>query len=219
MIVIPDGRFEQNADDAAAARRKKIREKLLRNEEIKVTPSGRVDDKDQPDPNDPGIIVPEGKLASFHWYERDPELFQGEKEAMRTLFPQFNLEKLSDGKLSWFGTIESNLTSPPATWILQAVYENNHPDNNSYGGSIKVYSIEPDLKKLQQELEESIPHILTDSKSHIYLCTSGKDDFKASKEISTTCAGSIAWAVKWISGFELWMSGDISTENFSGHNF
>lgn len=213
-ISVPPGKLA-SAEEEAARRRREIREKLLRGEEIKVTQQGNVVGPNEPTPNQPVISVPPGKLASFYWYERDPELLQGEIQAMRRYFPQFQLEKLSNGQLTWFGRIRPHQVRQGAVWVLQVIYANDHPNNNTYGGSIKVYSIEPDLDAISRQLN-GIPHTLRDSKGNIYLCTARPEDVQTGRVV-TTAASAISWAVKWIHAFELWMAGDLSTQDFAGH--
>lgn len=217
-FVVPPAKLAASAEEEAAVRRRReLREKLLRGEQVVVTQFGMVTDQNNQNPNQPAIVVPEGKLAaSFYWYERNANLLAGEKEAMRRYFPQFQMEKLVDGRLSWIGVLAPTNVRPGAQWYLQAVYENNHPNNSTYGGSIKVYSIEPDLEEVMGQIGQ-IPHVLRDSRKHLYLCTSRPEDFRASAEVSTTAASALAWAAKWIAAFELWIAGDISTAEFSGH--
>jgi hypothetical protein len=205
-------------DEAARKRRQELREKLLRGQAVTVRPNtGEVATKEEERSSDAGIQIPEGKLASsFFWYENDPVLYQAEMDAMSRYFPQFQLEKLSDGRLAWHGRV----TPVPQgiDWHLQAIYENNHPHNNTYGGSIKVYSISPDIDELAAELGESIPHVLPDSKGNHYICTSEKKDFKASAEHSTTAASALGWATKWCLACELWMLNALPKAEFAGHN-
>ena len=182
-----------------------------------VTQEGQVADKRENDPNKPAIIVPEGKLAaSFYWYERNPQLFRSEKDAMKHYFPQFRLEKLKDGRMCWVGVLKPENVRKNAKWYLQVIYDHNHPSNSTYGGSIKVYSIEPDLEKIKKELGQSIPHTLTDGSGHLYLCTARPEDVKIGR-VSTSAASALSWAAKWITAFELWLTGDMSTSEFSGH--
>jgi hypothetical protein len=159
-------------------------------------------------------FIEEKSSHSFYWYDRDPQLYAAEVEAMRTFFPEFQMEKLADGRLSWHGVIEPKLRSR-GKWYLQAVYENNHPNNSTFGGSVKVYSVEPDLKEFINQLG-SIPHLLRDSRGEPYLCTFVADEFKASASHSTTAAAVVARAAKWIAVFELWLSGEVSTQEFEG---
>jgi len=218
-IVITNGSLAIDAaEEAAAQRRRELREKLLRGEEVVVTQQGEVTDRNHKKPNETAITVPEGKLASnFYWYERDTDLYREEVTAMQRFFPNFKQVKISDGRLSWEGILSPRNLKPGARWFLQAVYEHNHPNNTTYGGSIKVYSISPDLQDVTQSIG-AIPHTLRDSTGQIYICTARKEDFRASYDHSTSAASALAWAAKWIAAFELWMAGDLTTSEFSSHS-
>jgi hypothetical protein len=137
---------------------------------------------------------------------------------MQRFFPQFYLDKLPDGRLSWVGSLNMENLRQGSQWILQAIYDHSHPHNKSYGGSISVYSIEPDLHLLQQKLG-TIPHLLKDSQGNYLLCTSQEKDFRASVQHSTTAASALSWAAKWIAVFELWIAGDVTTAQFKSHTF
>jgi hypothetical protein len=204
-------------NEALREKRRKIREALRNNQQIKVTPQGNL----TTNPQDPGIVVPEGKLASFYWYETDPDLYRAEVEAMRKFFPAFRLEKESDGRLSWIGQVTPGLIGRyPNTYMLQAVYDHSHPSNSSWGGSVKVYSVDPPLEELADG--QRIPHTLPDDQGEIYICTARKDDVRAGRTAGskvTTAAVAISWAVKWLSVFELWKNDEVSDEEFEGHAF
>ena len=90
MLTIPRGRAAVS-EDAAARKRREVREKLLRGETVRVSQRGTIRGQNDPAPNnEPAIVVPAGKLAAgFHWYENDPDLLVEEKGAMRHFFPQF----------------------------------------------------------------------------------------------------------------------------------
>ena len=202
-------------NEALREKRRKIREALLNNQQIKVTPQGNL----TTNPQDPGIVVPEGKLASYFWYETDPDLYRAELEAMRRQFPAFKLGKEPDGRLSWVGKVTPNLIGR-RSYTLQAVYDHSHPSNTSWGGSIKVYCVEPDLEELADG--ERLPHTLRDDQNELYICTARKEDFKAGRTAGsrvTTAAVAITWAVKWLSVFECWLSDTVSDEEFEGHLF
>ncbi|MCL5611596.1 MAG: hypothetical protein M1485_03445 [Chloroflexi bacterium] len=223
MIFIPTGKLSvapSNDDDAAARRRKELREKLLRGDEVVVTQEGQVEEKGKQDPKKPAPIeIPPGKLAaSFFWYEQDPELLESEKQAMQQFFPEFKLEKLEDdGRLCWVGQVAPKNVRKNAVWSLQVIYDNNHPHKSSYGGSMRVYSIEPDLDKMHSEIGP-IPHLLRDSRGHVYICTARPEDVQVG-ETQTSAASALAWAAKWITVFELWLAGDVKTEEFRDHTF
>ncbi len=209
---------EPNTDnEALKEKRRKIKEALLNNQQIKVTPQGNL----ATNPQDTGIVVPEGKLASFYWYEADPDLYRAEMEAMRRYFPTFRLDKESDGRLSWVGPVTPGLIGRhPRTYTLQAVYDHSHPSNDTYGGSVKVYSVDPDLEEVADG--ERIPHTLRDSENELYICTARKEDVRAGTSAGstvTTAAVAISWAVKWLSVFELWLNDEVSDEEFQGHAF
>ena len=207
--------------DAAAERRRQLAARLLRGEEVMVTPKGEIRTLDQASRDEVAITVPEGKLAartSLYWYENDRDLFQAEKTAMQRFFPQFTLDRLDDGRLSWLGSLCSGVPGSDRVWHLQLIYDHDHPHNDSFCGSIQVFPIDPDLESISDDLGEAIPHTLSDPASGaLYLCTVEPDSFRADRHHSSTAASSLAWAAKWISAFELWMLGALSTEQFSGH--
>lgn len=217
---IPDV-MTQLLKDAAAERRRQLAAQLLRGEAVMVTQHGAI----QPigsasNSGTSAITVPEGKLAapSLYWYERDSELYQGEVEVMNHFFPQFRADRLPDGRLSWLGSLASGLPGSQRIWHLQVVYDHDHPHSDGYGGSISVFPIEPDLRALESQLGESIPHTLRHHDTdELSLCTVEAEAFRSGRNHSSTAASSLAWAAKWIAAFELWMLGDLSTEQFSGH--
>ena len=216
-INVPKGKLA--AEDAAAAERRKLREALLRGDgDVKITQTGDAKPSSEVKPGDGNTInVPKGKLAaSMYWYENDPELYREEVLAMNKQFPQFELRKLSDGRLCWIGTVSPKTVRPNANYMLQLVYDNNHPSNNNWGGSVRVYVIDPDLDAMNKQLG-GIPHLLRDPSGNIHLCTARKEDVRVGKNLSTSAASSLAWAIKWIVVFELWLAGDVSTDEFQNH--
>lgn len=206
--------------DAAAERRQQLAAQLLRGEEVMVTQRGAIRPAAEIGSDEVAITVPEGKLAtpSLYWYENDPELFQAELEAMNHYFPLFRPDRLPDGRMSWLGSMASGVPGSNRIWHLQVVYDHDHPHNDSYGGSISVFPIEPDLRQVEQQLGESIPHTIRHGdRGELSICTVEESSFKADADHASTAASSLAWAAKWIASFELWMLGEISTEQFAGH--
>ena len=217
-INVPKGKL---ATDAASEERKRIRDVLVRgNGEVKITQSGDAKPASEVRPGDGNTIsVPKGKLAaSMYWYENDPDLYREEVKAMNQQFPQFELRKLSDGRLCWIGTVKPTSVRKNASWMLQLVYDHNHPSNNNYGGSVRVYVIDPDLEELKRKLG-GIPHLLRDPSGNIHLCTARREDVKTGRNLSTSAVASLAWAIKWICVFELWLAGDVTTDEFQNHTF
>jgi hypothetical protein len=202
---------------AEAQARKKMAEMLRRGDKVKVDQNGNILPADA-SASQNAINIPKGTLAAgFYWYENDIELLNGEKIAMSKHFPQFQLGKLDDGKLYWFGSLSPGLFKRHKPWFVWAVYQHNHPNNSSYGGSVRVYSLDPDLEEFRRQNNNIfIPHTLSDDAGHIYLCTANPEDVQAGSVV-TTAASSLAWAVKWIAAFELWVEGELSTEEFGQH--
>src|SRR5262249_14322430 len=185
--------------------RRKMREALLRGESVVVRDGGQLaqptgGQADRPSAQQPAIVVPPGKLAapSMFWYENDPELYRLEGLAMtrrESPFRHFQLRKETDGRLSWLGTVSPGLLKGgKRTYVLHAVYDHNHPHNSSFGGSVKVYVLDPDMDELSQRLK--IPHLLRDSAGSVYLCTARHEDFKAGR-VSTAAASALAGAGEW----------------------
>ncbi len=211
--------------DASSEQRKKLRDALLNGEEVEVTQYGDIKPSAEIAPEDgetTKLRAGDKFASSFYWYENNRKLFTDEVRAMEKFHPHFKLTKLSDGRLSWIGSIYPSYVRKNAKWDLQLVYDNNHPSNNNYGGSIRVYTINPDLNEISERLIEEtgsgIPHTLRDADGNIYICTARKEDVRVG-DVITSAVTALAWASKWISVFEMWMAGDVSSEEFSAHTF
>jgi hypothetical protein len=227
---------ESNSEDPTVAARRKLRDDLLNAKPTVVTQGGQIHSAKEAGA-EPAIKVPEGKLAAtVHWYEREPERHQAERDVMQTYFPWFREERLPDGRLSWVGALSAEHLRSGAIWHIRAIYEHNHPRNNTYGGSIKIFSEDPDLQRFAEMLG-GIPHLLREpGTNRLYICTARPQDFQASTRQTgsglgglvqrlsgsttsewTSAASSIAWAAKWIGSFELWLANDITTAQFADH--
>lgn len=141
---------------------------------------------------------------------------------MAKFFPEFELEAMDNGQLAWTGSILRPIAqNGQDRWHLQVIYDSNHPHNNTYGGSVRVYSILPDLDELHAKIGP-IPHVLTDSKGLKYICTARMQDVLVGsndrEQYSTSAAVCLSWACKWITTFELWTDGTITDEQFSKHD-
>ena len=183
--------------DAAAARRQQLAAQLLRGEEVMVTQQGAIRPLTERGDSEVAITVPQGKLAapSLYWYERDPELFQTELEAMNHFFPQFRPDRLPDGRMSWLGSLASGIPGSERIWHLQLVYDHDHPHWDGYGGSISVFPIEPDLAALREQLYQPIPNTLRhEASGELSICTVAADAFRHDRNHSSTAASALAWA-------------------------
>lgn len=223
MIKVPKGKLASSNDDALKKKREELRKKLLEGKKITINKDGNVSG----DNSGGGIAVPKGKLASFYWYERDPELLEAEKYAMNKFFPSFKLNKEEDGRYSWIGTINtgilplnsewSHLLGKNNDWTLQIVYDNSFPLSRM-GGSVKIYTIDPDIDELSKEIGWTPHHLLRDEGDFTYLCTAESSDVKDGKTV-TSAATTLSWAIKWIMVFEMVLSGEVSTSEFDARTF
>lgn len=150
----------------------------------------------------------------IYWYERDPDLLEAEEEAMRSLYPEFQLEKLEDGKFCWIGQLNPR-GADGGLWTLQAVYQHHHPDGDQ-GGSVRVYSIEPDLDELYEELG-NLPHVLRDDAGHFYMSILRREDVDLREGSIFSAAKYIGRAVGWIWWFEGWLNGEADEDDRGGN--
>ncbi len=197
-------------EDAMAQKREELRRRLMNGDPIPLKKGGTVasgSDKDV------SISIPQGKLAALlQWYERDPMLLEAEKAAMAKDFPQFSLIKLDDGRLAWVGDVSLKVMGNNK-WRLMAVYQPNHPVQQM-GSSVYVYLVEPSIEALIEQLGWRPHHLLRDSNNRNYLCTTEADFVKATNKQVTSADTVMRWALKWLLGFELVLTGDMTTEEF-----
>jgi len=215
-ISIPTGKL---ADDAAlAAKRAELKRKLLEGGRITLKKDGGAIGGAG---EESSISIPTGKLAA-HWYELDPKLLKAEKDAMAMAFNGFTLGKLDDGRLYWIGDVTPGVYETKfgiqnrITYKLMAVYQNNHP-HQQMGSSVFVYPISPDVDELIDFCGFRPSHLLLDSANEYYLCTAEADNVQAGTTI-TTAASVLAWAVKWLTAYELVLTGELSKEDFNKHH-
>ncbi|MDD3219575.1 MAG: hypothetical protein PHC41_11385 [Lachnospiraceae bacterium] len=164
---------------------------------------------------------------AYYWYERDPDLYKAEVQAMRKFFPSFQIYQLQDGsgRLYWRGTVQP--TGPNGiTWDLMLIYKNDHPQVHSeydYGGSVQILPVAPRLKDIAAQLPIQpekglglgLPHIYRDNfgrDEEYFICTADPKYFKSGQTHSTSAASALSWACKWIILCEMWMNGEISDE-------
>lgn len=174
------------------------------------------------------LEIGEGVLAAQQWYEKDPELLEGEKFAMScSPFKDFTMFKLPDGRLAWKGDLNTNMLAEFPRGILEskigeersyavwAVYLNNHPEQRM-GSSVRVYPVYPSVKDLIDELGYRPYHLLYDEVNNQYLCTTVAEAVKTGKT-KTTAVSVLLWALKWLAAYELVCTGDLAKEDFMTH--
>ncbi|MDE6278278.1 MAG: hypothetical protein K2M06_09265 [Muribaculaceae bacterium] len=209
---IPAGSFA--GEDAAAKKRKELRDLLRKGETVKIAKSGNAMNQN----GDATISVAKGKLAA-QWYDANPTLLTMEKIAMERSFPQFSLDKLDDGRLCWIGVLEPGIYESKfgekRQYHVMAVYDNNHP-NQQMGSSVRVYPLMPDVDELIEMAGFRPFHLLQDTVGNMYLCTNEAGDQKVGVT-TTTAASVLGWASKWLIGYELVLTGDLPLADFNRH--
>ena len=158
------------------------------------------------------IRIPKGNLASLTWYEADEKLLEAEKIAMEKYFPLFKLDKLEDGRLFWYGTIMPELIGN-TEWNLRLVYCNNY-SNDSYGGLIRVYCEKPKLNELAATFlstyNKILPHLDIDKEGNRCIDIFRRVDDRT--PLSATIY--ITRIIRWITVYELFISGEANYEEF-----
>lgn len=209
-ISIPQGKL---ADDAAlAAKRAELKRKLLEGGKITLKKDGGATGGAG---EASSISIPQGKLAA-QWYENDPELLEMEKIAMARAFNGFELGKLDDGRLYWIGDVTPGVYKTKygedKTYTIMAVYQNNHPQSRM-GSTVFIYPVLPDIDEMKREIGYRPHHLLVDSDGNEYLCTARAEDVKTGSTV-TTAASVVAWAVKWLTCYELVLTGNMTRDEF-----
>ena len=213
-IIVPKGKLADD-DAVAKAKREELRKKLLGGDTITLKNDGSATDNQS---SDSTISIPKGKLAA-QWYETNPQLLALERIAMQKAFPNFKLEKLDDGRLSWIGKLHVGVYETkfhqPMEYHVMALYMNNHP-YQQMGSSVRVYPILPNVKELVDKLGFRPLHLLQDSDGELYLCTNEYEDQRVGNDVSSA-ASVLGWACKWLLAYELVLTGELSEQDFNTH--
>ena len=211
-MSIPPGILAMD-DAALKAKREALKKSLLEGKKVTIKPDGKIAEGEGT-----GMSIPPGKLAS-QWYETNPSLLEGEKMAMQKFFPHFTLGKLDDGRLYWIGELNPGIYETKfgvkKTYTVMAVYQNNHPAA-VMGSTVRVYPVLPDVDDIINECGFRPYHLLRDSNDSLYLCTNEAGNVKTG-QTTTSAASVLAWAVKWLSCYELVLTGDLDKEKFNKH--
>lgn len=214
-INIPSGKLADD-DAVAKAKREALRKKLMSGERIPLPNTGSATDENGEKPT---IYIPSGKLAVEQWYEKDPTLLEMEKIVMKRAFPNFELEKLDDGRLAWVGKLNIGVYESkfhePMEYHVMALYQYNHP-NQQMGSSVRVYPVFPDVNELIVKCGFRPYHLLRDNNDELYLCTNEAKDVKVGQDV-TSAASVLGWACKWFLSYELVLTGDLDKEEFNKH--
>ncbi len=145
-------------------------------------------------------------------YNYEPEIV-----AMKCFFPYSNHQLLEDGRHSW-DVIAKPMGDKGPKYHLMAVCDHNHPHNNTYGGSVKVYCLNPDLDEISKKINKRLPHVLRDQWGNPYICTGKKENFHSGQkkandhQLVSTVAHAIGRAIGFTYALQCYMDGVIGDE-------
>ena len=212
-IVAKEGKL---AIDPAKLKRRELAEKIKKGQKIELGKSGNAMGEEQTK-----IVAKEGKLAA-QWYDEEPDLLEDEIEAMNSIFPQFELQKMEDTSskwnncLAWVGTLRPGILEDTA-WQVMAIYRPNHPVAQM-GGSVCVYLIDPSIEDVISALGQRPFHLINDGEGGQFLCTARQGDISdgvRSGDHVTSAVNTLTWACKWLMAVELVCTGDMTMEEFN----
>ena len=153
------------------------------------------------------IHVPSGHTDQ--WYKKKPDLLFSEVAFMRERHPQAKYGFYpTSGDMFW--KLELKVGQGLQPWTVVLRYEKDHPNNNNFGGSIKVIPIKPTFEEIQQQARDAgrsgVPHILSvknGSEEYRCLCTPVKSDVYSGVMVATSAVMVAAWAAEWAAYFQL----------------
>ena len=169
--------------------------------------------------------VDKAVVAATQWYRQNPALQQAEIKAMQEIKPDAKYDFLPNGKMYWKVRLRPVICGNRKDWTILLVYDEDHPQIR-WGGSLKAYPVRPNIDEMQAMLNrshvtpKSIPHLLTDDESQLYMCTQHTDNIHAGQrkgEKVTTAAACLRYAMRWITVFELGLIDPTTWSKFQSH--
>ena len=210
--VIPQGTFA-GQPLSEAEEMSNLADALYNGQTMTVDRDGVVHLDDDASAADNGAVIPQGTFAAVmpsdptQWYNKnDHRLFRTEVAAMKKFFPKAGFDFMkSTGNMYW--VLDMNVASFATPWRFMLVYDKNHPHNNTFGGSIKVFPIRPNAADLKARATASgrpgVPHLLRSETLGTYLCTRRTEDVKDGTHEANTAVSVAAWAADWALHYEL----------------
>lgn len=163
-----------------------------------------------------------GFAAEMQWYKRDPVLFNAEVAGMKQCYPGAQLCYLKNGQAFWNLTLKIKVGEKIKPYTLILVYDTDHPNNQSFGGSVKAIPIKPNLEEIQERArslgKSYVPHIVPASLSKgldmQYLCTARITDVPDGKSRAASAVTAASWAAKWLYFYEAGLVDDVIWKEF-----
>ena len=157
------------------------------------------------------------------WYNKNHTLYIVEVMEMMKKFPNARLGFLKSNNCMYWTITMKILHSNNKPWTFFLVYQKNHPNNYSYGGSVKVVPVSPSYEELQRMARSYdrpvVPHVVNDpGNTGKYLCTRVQSQVANGKESANTAVSSAAWAADWAAHFLLSLRDDEVWNKFVGND-
>lgn len=154
--------------------------------------------------------VKAGTFAAGHpdqWYEKNKLVLYGEIAEMNKQYPDAQMGFLqSTGDMYWVVELNMSITGVIKPYKIMLMYDKTHPSNANYGGSVKAILLDPDISELRERAgragRASIPHLLGNEDSFVYLCTRLPEQVLAGKQ-NMSAVQAAGNAADWILNFEL----------------
>ena len=175
----------------------RLRDNIKKRKTLVIKRGGIITSKDDPEIRPEEGNHTEVKPGSFaadrfsdQWYRKKPIIFQAEIEEMKKYYPDAEYGFLqSSGNMFWI--VKLNITESGIIPSLRVMlmYDKDHPNATSYGGSVKCILLDPDL--------------LTENGSFVYLCTRQPDELTSCRQSNTTAVQAAGLAADWYVTFLL----------------
>lgn len=153
---------------------------------------------------------------SDQWYVKNPALFRAEVANMQKHHPKAKYGFMpQSGDMYW--VLELKIGDFCKPWQFMLRYMKDHPNNNNYGGSIRVLLMKSptvaDLKARASAVgRPGVPHLLSgtnvDGQPYTYLCTRTTADVESGSRTITSAVQVAAWAGDWALHFEVALQND-----------
>ena len=220
LMELKGGEFagDLNDEEDELERRRQL---LSEGEDILLTPNRTIaEDKNTIDSNggnlhklQKGDFWSPSSANSNQWYVKRPDLLKAEIELMYRFYPDARYTKLRNGDIVWSIKMKISRTGFCEPWTFFLRYEPNHPNNNSFGGSVHVLLVNPDYNTLCARARAAgrpgIPHTLPseelgeNGKKYIKLCTRRTQDVQTGETATSSAVQAAGWAADWALHFEL----------------
>ena len=215
-VALPDNKSSTMSSSQEEDLINRLRAGLTGDQPLAVDETGTIhtEQKDSTSGGQGIKTIPKTTVA-VQWYQEKPDLFKAELVAMNDINKGARYGFLNNGKMYWTVQVSPNVAGKTRRWTLLMVYDSDHPQAR-WGGSVKVYPVQPDINEMEKIVQQhrytnvaiqensSIPHLLSDENSQLYMCTADYHDIETGANNRTTSAATcLRYAIRWINVFEL----------------